>query len=477
MRILTIILIIAISFNSCKKDKTLDEGDYAYIGGEIVNPITDVVILSRSDKVIDTLILDQNNRFIYKIKDLNPGLYSFKLKAYYGVEFQLTLLEPNDSIMFRLNTMDFDESLVYTGEGAKKNNYLIDMFLKNEDENEKILKYCQLDAKDFEFKLDSLRKNRQKELKAFVTKYNPSDLFVEIAECNIDYNYYLSKEIYPFAYYGDYEIKNLKALPEDFYDYREKIDYNNDLLKDYFTYYTFMRYHFRNLALSEHLKKSNDSIFDRGSLAYNMERLKLIDSLVNIPEIKNPLLIMSTMNFINNTKDLSNVETLFDFFYEKSTDEYDKSHVEKLVKSLKRLKPGNIIPDVTLLNYKSEEVSLQSLIQSPTVIHFWSRDYKAHFKESHEKAKKLKTRYPEMDFISINVDKPNVKSNYKVLTQYKYTTQGEYQFHDPKLAKHTLGISPINKVMIVDGKGRIVEGHTNMFSIHFEDQLLGLLNK
>ena len=36
--------------------------------------------------------------------------------------------------MFRLNTLDFDESLVFTGEGAKKNNYLINLFLEHEKE-------------------------------------------------------------------------------------------------------------------------------------------------------------------------------------------------------------------------------------------------------------------------------------------------------------------------------------------------------
>ena len=28
------------------------------------------------------------------------------------------VIEPNDSIMIRLNTLDFDESLVFTGQGA-----------------------------------------------------------------------------------------------------------------------------------------------------------------------------------------------------------------------------------------------------------------------------------------------------------------------------------------------------------------------
>ena len=65
-------------------------------------------VISKSDSVLDTVKLDDHNRFAYKINDLQPGFYTFR----HGSEIQKVLLEPNDSIMFRLNTYDFDESLV-----------------------------------------------------------------------------------------------------------------------------------------------------------------------------------------------------------------------------------------------------------------------------------------------------------------------------------------------------------------------------
>ncbi len=104
------------------KTKSASDGDVAFLGGEIVNPKNKSVVLYNTDgKVVDSFKLDVNNRFKHKFKNLNPGLYSIT----HGGEYQLVLLEPNDSVMFRLNTYDFDESLVFTGKGAKKNNYLI----------------------------------------------------------------------------------------------------------------------------------------------------------------------------------------------------------------------------------------------------------------------------------------------------------------------------------------------------------------
>jgi len=86
----------------------------AFIGGEIVNPVNDHLVLYDDTSPIDTLYLDKDNRFSYNIETLSPGLHSF----IHGGEYQIIILEPNDSIMMRLNTLDFDESLVFTGVGS-----------------------------------------------------------------------------------------------------------------------------------------------------------------------------------------------------------------------------------------------------------------------------------------------------------------------------------------------------------------------
>ena len=100
---------------SCENSKS-SKGDYAYFGGEIINPSNNYVTLTNVNDKKDTIYLDNNNRFLHKIDSLNPGMYTFA----HGGEYQTILLEPNDSLLLRLNTNDFDESLVYTGKGAKK---------------------------------------------------------------------------------------------------------------------------------------------------------------------------------------------------------------------------------------------------------------------------------------------------------------------------------------------------------------------
>lgn len=464
---------VALLIVSCKKDAKVEEGNIAYLGGEIINPSNKNVIIYKDKIPLDTLKLNKDNRFIYKFTQLVPGLYTF----HHGTDIQMVLLEPNDSIMLRLNTIDFDESLVYTGEGAKKNNFLINMFLASEKEDKEILKFCQQSADVFEKYIDSIRSAKNEKLETFSTKYAPSGLFLTIAKANIDYNYYTSKEVYPFAYYSHNQLKNLNSLPEDFYDYRKGIDYNNEILKDYFPYFYFLRHHFRNIAAAEHFKQSSDSIFNPKSVAFNLIKMKLIDSLVSNEGIKNNLLTDTAFRFFNYGNSIQANDSVLNTFLSLSTDSSKKELGIAYTNRLKKLAPGNPIPDVSLIDTENKTTSLQTIIKKPTVIYFWSYTIKTHFKDSHEKIAELQKKYPEIDVISININDGDPDFWVGSLKQYNFSLNNEYRFSTPDQAKETLALYPINKVILTDKKGVIEKSNANMFSYKFEEELLGLLSR
>jgi len=467
-------LIVFLLFIACKKDGATNSGDYAFIGGEIINPNSDFLILSKFSSTLDTIMLDEYNRFLYKIEDIESGLYSFA----HGGEYQLILLEPNDSIMFRINTMDFDESLVFTGNGAKKNNYLINMFLETEDENQKVLKYSQHLPNEFEAILDSIRDAKTKKLQAFNAKHGDSEMFLEIAQANIDYMYYDSKEIYPFAYYGNNELNNLESLPEDFYSYRKNVDYNNDIIKDYYPYYTFLRHHFDNMALSEHFSHSDEDHFNRNSLCYNSDKINLIDSLTTNQFIKDRLLYHYVIRYVNSSDNIESCDKLIKTFLSKSKNEKNKIHITLLTKALKNLKAGNDFPNIKVIDFNGSEESILSTINKPTVIYFWNYAMKGHFIESHKKVKELKAKYPEFNYVGININtENNIKNWKKTLKKYHLEIENEYQFANPGKAKEEIALNSITKVMVADAKGKIAISNGNLFAVSFEEELLGLINK
>ena len=471
MKFYIIVFLMLTTVFGCKNENT-DEGDIAYFGGEIINPNKDYIVLYGPQMTTsDTILLDKKNRFLHKITHLIPGVYSFV----HG-EYQMVIVEPNDSIMLRLNTFDFDESLVFTGKGSKKNNYFIKEFLINEKENKKLTQYCRLEPEAFENKMNLKKQKRLNELNLFTEKKQASDLFKSIAEARIEYNFYAAKEIYPFGYFGYKKLIHVKDLPESFYDYRKDLNYNDEKLTDVYAYNRFLAWHFNNLALQD-FYENNDfhSKFNRYSKCYNVTKLELIDSLVTNSYIKNNLLKDVVSDFINISDNQDSCDTILNTYLSLSSDEKDKNNVKELAAALKKLKPGKIIPNIQLINFDGETSHLQDLITKPTVIYFWSSNFKLLYRNSHYKVKKFKNEFPEINFISINVNNDDNKFWRKTLEQFKFPTKDEYKFKYPKESLKELALSSVYKVIIVDNKKAITHSYANLFDEEFSAKLEKLI--
>ncbi|WP_370479634.1 TlpA family protein disulfide reductase [Tamlana flava] len=472
MKIFYALIFVLFTFLGCKKENN-EAINYAYVGGEIINPNTNYVVLSKNEAIIDTIKLDGRNRFLYKVNDLQQGLYTFR----HGGEYQMVLLEPKDSLLFRLNTLDFDESLVFTGNGDKKNNYLINDFLESEKEEKQIVRLCQLNPNTYQHLIDSLKNMKAEALESFNEKYKPSDLFKKIAQANINYNYYSAKEVYPFVHYGKDKAAILKTLPDDFYDYRKDVNYNDEFLSSYYNYNTFLRHNVSNMSLKMHDNHSEDKSFDRKSLCYNLDRLYLIDSLVKNTTIKDDLLYYFTMAYISKGKNQDDNDAILKSYLAKCGNENYKNVMVSYAKSLNNLRDGLKLPEINVVNYNNQELNINSLVNKPTAISFWSRIYYEHFKESHFKLRELKKKYPEVNFITINIDECGIDKSKKMLDAHKFDIANEYQFKNAKEAKEILAVHPMTKTIILDKHSKIVDSNTNLFSSYFEDQLLGLINK
>jgi hypothetical protein len=147
--------LIALVFASCSQDK--EKSPNVFFAGEIVNPTSEKVFLFKNDKVLDSALLDENNRFSFQLTAIEEGLHHFN----HGPENQYVFLESGDSVQIRLNTIDFDESLVFSGEGAAINNFLIDLFLANEDEEKSIYaSYFQMEPAEFDQRIETLRSEK-----------------------------------------------------------------------------------------------------------------------------------------------------------------------------------------------------------------------------------------------------------------------------------------------------------------------------
>lgn len=469
------LLIFILTITGCKSNFG-DGGDTAFFGGEIINPKGDNIILyNRKGEVTDTLLLDKENRFKHRINDITPGLYSFR----HGGEIQFVILEPKDSVMIRLNTYGFDESLVFVGNGAKKNNYLIKTFLNNEKESRKLVKYSQQkDPDEFHMFIESRHKNELKDFENFSQYAEMSPFASSIIKANIDYHNYADKEIYPFAYYGENKLVHIKDLPDNFYDYRESANYNANQFSEIYAYNRFLFFHFDNVAVTNFYDNNEfHSKFNRYELSYNKSKLKLVDSLVNDKTIKNNLLKYKTREFINNSKSQEEINEVMASYLSKTTSEEDIKYMNKLIASLDNLKPGKGLPDLKLIDVNNNESTIAEIVTKPTLIYFWSSNRKKHYKNSHYRVKELQAQFPKMGFMSININDNPDKFWKETIQQYKFNLDNEYRFENPKEALETLAVNYLYKVIIVDKKANIIHPNANIFNKDFEIVMADLIQK
>jgi len=456
-----LLLLLFTSLFSCK-NKEENNVQTTWISGQVVNPTLDYVIFARGNDILDTVKLDSNNFFLYKTDKIKSGLYSFKHS-----ENQVFYIEPGDSLLMHINTLDFDESLAYSGKGGEENNLLMDFYLMNETENQNLSKWYGLSSKDFEQKIDSLRETKLKNYGNFLENNEVNEDFKKIALANITYDYYSKKEMYAAANMG-----HPNKFDENYFDYRKDINFDLSNLKFYYPYYRLLNRYFDNMVFSEFGKTQ----MDRSSFQFNYKKIQLIDSLIPSDSLKNNLLRLNAYNYLINAKNAEEEKRFFATFKKINTNEKYLDEIENLVEATLKLTAGNTIPNILLVSTDNVAKDLQSIVNKPTVLYFWSARSAAQYKNIHNRASELKSKYPEYDFIGINTD-THFKKWRETVNKTGYNPSKEFQLENVADAEKKLVLTSMSKAIILDKNSVILEGKTNMFNTNFEELLLGFLNR
>ena len=96
---------------------------------------------------------------------------------------------------------------------------------------------------------------------------------------------------------------------------------------------------------------------------------------------------------------------------------------------------------------------------------------------AHEKIREIRRKYPQYDYLAINIDKDEDEW-LKLVELYKLDPKKEFRFKDElEQLKQDLAITNVIRTFIVDGDGTIFNGHANMFSSNFEKELQKYLKR
>lgn len=453
---LTLTLLFLLS--SCGKDE-----DYsAYFGGEVANPHTRYVLFSRGNKVIDTLPLDKNNRFFIKFDSLTPGLYSFK----HDPEYQYVYFDRNDSLMVTINTADFDRSIVFTGRGDRKNNFMMELFMAHDADREKSYGIYNYDAGKFIHTIDSAFALREAFYNKSKKEISWSDGFDTYARLRLMLNYYSKKEYYPYIHGRRSGEDVITSLPKDFYGYRKSINLNDEKLVGYSPYLRYLTAMVNNMAITRHYKNGKA---DESSLRDNISKLDIADSVFTSKAVKNEVLNALAFNYLLEDQNMGNNQKFLDRYMQLSTDKSNDNEIRKIGESIKKLTLGSKLPAIALVDTNNKAFNISKDITKETVIFFWTGCARAHIEHVYEKVNELKEKHPNINFIAVNVDSD---------AEWK-KTMGKYKFNDALELRSTnfdelrekWVITKINRTIILNGDASIKNAFTNLLDEDFENSL------
>lgn len=446
---------------SQEKKKSLN----VFFAGEIVNPTSEHILLYRGGVILDSARLDNNNRFSFKIPAVDEGLHHFN----HGKEYQYIFLEKGDSIQIRLNTIDFDESLVFSGVGAEINNFLLDIFLANEKEEKRIYSsFFHEEPEEFNERIEELRNEKLANLAQLKTETELSEAENQIAEVSINYTYFNYKEKYPFEHRKKTGKKVIHPLPESFYAYRSQVSFDDESLNYLTPYYEFMISHLNNLSYIGCSKKcgiENDKITNH--LHFNRHKLNLIDSLVQETELKDNLFRNVAFEYLLMAHDTEkNNEIFITDFMLRSGNNRHIEEINGLYEDIRAIQPQKKIPHILVTNTDGNKVSLQEIAKDKKVVfYFWSGANKRYFRDIHKRINQLTKAKKEYTFVGINLYTDN--STWKgMMVNAKLDPTNQYRAENFDELSKALVIRKLNKCIITED-AKIVDAFTTLWASNF----------
>jgi len=433
-------------FVSCTKTKV----DKTYFGGQIINPKTDHVILFEKETPIDTFYLAENNRFLAEIENIKEGLYYFR----HADEFQYIYLEPKDSLLIRLNTLNFDESLVFSGKGAERNNFLLDCFMDAETENKRFYEYYMLNPTDFSKVVDSLETVMLKKYDEFYSRNREETKeFLTFLKTALTYPLYSKIENYPLNHARILKKKNFPTTDENFYKHRDAIILDNESLVYYSVYSNFLtNYLYNKTYASGFTPKTKDY-----SARFTKKLLEITNENIKVESTKNILLKQQIKyHFFRNSQSTIN-QGVFNTYFSLNTNLEFGNQIKSLVGDLDKVKENQEIINFSLFDFNDTQFYIKEIIKGKnTVLYFWNPKYiSENFLSS--RINYLITNNINVQFIGIKIDGNNERHIEKLDIKNQY-------YIDESSIANTYLTSKYPRVILLDKNGIVKNSYASISS-------------
>ena len=452
---LIIIVNILFFFNSCSNDNP----NVFFIGGEIINPSSSNLNIYRNNIKIDSIELDEENKFFKQINNVSSGIYRIE----HLPEYQNILVDKGDSIWIRVNGEDFNESLSFTGKGSSKNNFLIDIsnYLNSEDEYLSNM-YSQNSTK-FKQVIDSLSKEKINIWNNFIDSRKQSRLTEKDTRSSITYSYANRLERYALLRGSNWNLSDTK----EYFKYRDNLDLNDKDLILFEPYINYLMNYFNKSALDS----SQVYFYQKDDTEFNIKKLVLIDTEIKDENLKNILSRATAIEELLNFKNHNLHERFIGYYSYINSSQTYYDEILRLHNDINKMQIGNKLPEVDLMNFNQNIISSDDVfINKKTVIYFWSQTQMNHYRRTIRRINELKKIYPQYRYVGICIQPYNDLVN-QAQTILNVVIDDQFSFTNFEKSSKDWVLTYLNKAIIIDQKSKIIDGFGNLFSSNIEQSL------
>ncbi len=346
-----LIVLTALVFMTCEKEAKVD---YAILTGKIENSNVQKATLNAGDYEAE-IELNGEGIFSDTLRIPENGFYTMTI----GREFTPIYLRKGDSVNLSMDARKFDESIIYTGNGAAENNYLAQKTRDNQTVMANSMEFYTMDESAFKTKTAEIKSNNETALDAL--KETDSDFLVS-EKRNLVFDEYALLQSYEngHAYYAKKEGFKVSSefLPEEL---------KNMVYDDANAYRNSQSY--KQMAL----QATMDPMFE--SIGNDISSISAQD-LAAIENIKIPALKNDVVNYLGGfliSPGNENMKEVYDLFIKNTTNDKTKEMLTETYEKNKGLTKGNPSPKfVNYENHKGGTTSLDDLKGKYVYVDVWA---------------------------------------------------------------------------------------------------------
>ena len=449
-----LVLILSLLTYSCSQKQ--EKNQRIFLGGQIINPSSRTVTLYEGNRVIDMFELDKQLRFQKTYDSLFNGI--FKLE--HLPEYQSLLLEEGDSLWVRINAATFDESIVYSGKGASKNNFLMELFLRQEKETQFLSSKYASDQKTFGHLLDSMLLEK-KELWINMDSLNTlSPIAQKVTQAAYIYPYATIRERYAL-------LRGAQWTAEEdsiYFSYRQYLNYGDNDLAFFDPYVNYVLNYINKSAL-----EPGSSYFQiKQTTDFNIKRLEVLDKNITGSLLRNNLARAIAFEEILTFENHAQHERFLQFYATVNSSPFYLREVLDLHNDISQMEPNKPLPKIKLQNTARDTISSSYLANGQkTVLYFWSQTQMNHYRTSLARVTALQKKYPKIRFLGICIQPFNTMVD-EVQKIMELDQENQFALVDFENASKDWVLTLLNKAIVIDGKGKIIEGFGNFSDVNFE---------